>query len=73
MDDIYNISHNRGIMQEKINVYFDDKISSSSYLEERNNEKLELRKKKIYNTLFSKRKEVIKISSFNDINIFLLL
>ena len=60
--------HNfRRRIEEKMNNY-DDTITSSSYREEQLKGKLQLRKNKIFNLLFSKRKEVFKNDNLDEIN-----
>ena len=58
-------------IQEKMEIYFDESINSDNYKAEQTNERLNLRKNKIFNTLFAKRKEtfVTKFNSPNEIDI----
>ena len=58
--------NNRRKIEEKMNNY-DDSISSNSYRSEQLKEKLELRKNKVFNILFSKRKEIFKNDHKNTI------
>ena len=52
-----NFSQKSKKIEEKIQNYFDNQTTSSSYISEQNKEKLQIRKKKIFNKLFSKKKE----------------
>ena len=58
-------------IQEKMEIYFDESINSDNYKAEQTRERLNLRKNKIFNTLFAKRKEtfVTKFNSPNEIDI----
>ena len=58
-------------IQEKMEIYFDESINSDNYKAEQTKERLNLRKNKIFNTLFAKRKEtfVTKFNSPNEIDI----
>ena len=58
-------------IQEKMEIYFDESINSENYKEEQTKDRLNLRKNKIFNTLFAKRKEtfVTKFNSPNEIDI----
>lgn len=62
------MSNNRRRIEEKMNNLYDDPITSSSYRLEKDKEKLQLRKNKIFNILFSKRKEIFKNDDKNIIN-----
>ena len=42
---------------EKMDAYFDESINSNSYLQEQTKERLNMRKQKVFNLLFSKRKD----------------
>ena len=57
-------------IQEKMEIYFDESINSDNYKAEQTKERLNLRKNKIFNTLFAKRKEtfVTKFNGPNEIN-----
>ena len=61
-----NMLNNRRRIEEKMNNLYDDPITSSSYRSEKDKEKLQLRKNKIFNILFSKRKEVFKNDEMNN-------
>lgn len=50
----------RMIAQDKKVSYFDEKNNRLNYIEEKNKEKIELRKKKLLNIIFIKRKESLK-------------
>ena len=63
-----NMPSNKTKFYEKMDIYFDESNTSSNFHEEQNKEKLQLRKNKIFNILFSKRKELIKKNYNNDIN-----
>ena len=52
-----NFSQKSKKIEEKMEKYFDNQTTSSSYISEQNKEKLQIRKKKIFNKLFSKKKE----------------
>ena len=58
-------------IQEKMEIYFDESINSENYKEEQTKDRLNLRKNKIFNTLFAKRKEtfITKFNSPNEIDI----
>ena len=58
-------------IQEKMEIYFDESINSDNYKAEQTRERLNLRKNKIFNTLFAKRKEtfVTKFNNPNEIDI----
>ena len=58
-------------IQEKMEIYFDESINSDNYKAEQTRERLNLRKNKIFNTLFDKRKEtfVTKFNNPNEIDI----
>ena len=58
-------------IQEKMEIYFDESINSDNYKAEQTRERVNLRKNKIFNTLFAKRKEtfVTKFNSPNEIDI----
>ena len=58
-------------IQEKMEIYFDESINSDNYKADQTRERLNLRKNKIFNTLFDKRKEtfVTKFNSPNEIDI----
>ena len=58
-------------IQEKMEIYFDESINSDNYKAEQTKDRLNLRKNKIFNTLFDKRKEtfVTKFNSPNEIDI----
>ena len=58
-------------IQEKMEIYFDESINSDNYKADQTRERLNLRKNKIFNTLFAKRKEtfVTKFNSPNEIDI----
>ena len=58
-------------IQEKMEIYFDESINSDNYKAEQTKERLNLRKNKIFNTLFAKRKEtfVTKFNGPNEIDI----
>ena len=58
-------------IQEKMEIYFDESINSDNYKAEQTKDRLNLRKNKIFNTLFAKRKEtfVTKFNSPNEIDI----
>lgn len=62
------MSNNRRRIEEKMNNLYDESITSESYRSEKVKEKLQLRKNKIFNILFSKRKEVFKNDEINSIN-----
>ena len=67
-----NIYKNKKI-ENKMNSYLYDTITSLSYSEEKTKEKLELRKKKIFNLIFNNRKEIFINNKMIEINIFLFL
>ena len=50
--------------QEKTDVYFDESINICSYSQEQIKERLNMRKQKAFNFLFSKRKDYLQ-SPFN--------
>ena len=58
-------------IQEKMNDYFDESINSNNYRSEQTKERLNMRKNKIFNLLFSKRKEGIEgfVNGPNEIDI----
>ena len=58
-------------IQEKMEIYFDESINSDNYKADQTRERLNLRKNKIFNTLFAKRKEtfVTKFNNPNEIDI----
>ena len=43
-------------IQEKMDAYFDESINNSSYRQEQIKDRLNMRKQKVFNLLFSKRK-----------------
>jgi hypothetical protein len=59
---------NKSKFYEKMDIYFDAPTTSSNYKEEQTKEKLQLRKNKIFNLLFTKRKELITNDNENTIN-----
>ena len=63
-----NISQKRTKIEEKMDLYFDDQTTSSSYIAEQSKEKVQLRKKKIFNKLFAKKKENYNDNNINNIN-----
>ena len=63
-----DVSKNRRLLYQKMDDYFDESTYSSNYLLEKENENLKLRKKKIFSTLLSKRKEAFKSNEDNFIN-----
>ena len=58
-------------IQERMNDYFDESINSNNYRSEQTRERLNMRKNKIFNLLFSKRKEGIEgfVNGPNEIDI----
>ena len=58
-------------IQERMNNYFDESINSNNYRSEQTKERLNMRKNKIFNLLFSKRKEGIEgfVNGPNEIDI----
>lgn len=60
------MSENRNKIQEKMNNYLDDEITSLNYRSEQMKEKLQLRKKKIFDILISRRKEAFLNDNIND-------
>ena len=62
-----NIYKNKKI-ENKMNSYLYDTITSLSYSEEKTKEKLELRKKKIFNLIFNNRKEIFINNKMIEIN-----
>ena len=58
-------------IQERMNDYFDESINSNNYRSEQTKERLNMRKNKIFNLLFSKRKEGIEgfVNGPNEIDI----
>lgn len=58
-------------IQEKMENYFDESINSENYLTEQAKEKLNRRKNKVFNILFSKRKEGLEsaVNGPNEIDI----
>ena len=59
---------NKSKFYEKMDTYYDEPITSSNYKQEQTREQLQLRKNKIFNLLFSKRKTAIKNDYTNTIN-----
>ena len=55
-------------IDEKMKIYLNDEITSSSYQYKKFQDKLTLRKKKIFNILFSKKKDIFKNDNLNNIN-----
>ena len=66
------MSENRQKMQDKLDNYLDDEITNSSYRYEQMKEKMQLRKKKIYDILILRRKEAFINDNRNNINNSLL-
>lgn len=66
------MSENRQKMQDKLDNYLDDEITNSSYRSEQMKEKMQLRKKKIYDILILRRKEAFINDNRNNINNSLL-
>ena len=58
-------------IQEKMDAYFNESISSSSYHQEQIKERLNMRKQKVFNLLFSKRKDYLQspVKGPNEIDI----
>ena len=66
------MSENKQKMQDKLDNYLDDEITNSSYRSEQIKEKMQLRKKKIYDILILRRKEAFINDNRNNINNSLL-
>ena len=66
------MSENRQKIQDKLDNYLDDEITNSSYRYEQMKEKMQLRKKKIYDILILRRKEAFINDNRNNINNSLL-
>ena len=62
------MEENENKIEKKMKIFLDDEISSSSYQSEQIKEKLNLRKKKIFNILFSKKRDIFKIDNKDTIN-----
>ena len=62
------MEENENKIEKKMKIFLDDEISSSSYQSEQFKEKLNLRKKKIFNILFSKKRDIFKIDNKDTIN-----
>ena len=61
-------SLSKNSIEEKMKYFLDEDVTSSSYHIEQTNEKLQLRKKKIFNILFSKKKDIFKSDNKDIIN-----
>ena len=62
---------NKSKIQEKMDAYFDESINSNSYRQEQTKERLNMRRQKVFNLLFSKRKDYIQcdVNGPNEIDI----
>ena len=62
---------NKNKIQEKMDAYFDESINSSSYRQEQIKDRLNMRKQKVFNLLFSKRKDYLQtpVNGRNEIDI----
>ena len=62
---------NKNKIQEKMDAYFEESINSSSYRQEQIKERLNMRKQKVFNLLFSKRKDYFhnNVNGPNEIDI----
>ena len=62
---------NKNKIQEKMDAYFEESINSSSYRQEQIKERLNMRKQKVFNLLFSKRKDYLQspVNGQNEIDI----
>ena len=55
-------------IQEKMDIYFDNEITSSSYRAEQEKEKIQMRKNKINKILFYNKKQILKNDNTNIVN-----
>ena len=62
------MEENENKIEKKMKIFLDDEISSSSYQSEQIKEKINLRKKKIFKILFSKKRDIFKIDNKDTIN-----
>ena len=62
------MEENENKIEKKMKIFLDDEISSLSYQSEQIKEKINLRKKKIFKILFSKKRDIFKIDNKDTIN-----